>query len=120
VPDLWGVDDEEKVKRIRLNALRKDSFGRRLLSFLLMIFIVSAGVAAFLRYVKIGPGWLGGAISGLAGSSALAFWQRRRLKVLLPGVLAKEGRCTKRGYDLENNVDGICPECGEKISRPKQ
>jgi hypothetical protein len=119
LPDLWGVDDPHVRRSIRRACLlRTCSIGYlalsagiagsvALLAALLVDFLMWHGWREYLAFlVTVGP-----------AVALLSIWHARRVSKVCPAILAVMGRCTNCGYQLDLQMNGRCPECGQERCR---
>lgn len=71
----------------------------------LLAHTTSAGLEQYQVYF---PTWLPPIVFGILPALSLHRWRRRRRR-------AHRGQCLRCGYDLAQNVTGVCPECGNKF-----
>ena len=113
MPDLWGIDDENEALRIRTKAVSKARHQTTAIQWTVALAIIAITIL-WVEVFNFPAGWPRITLL-IMGLSLASIWQNRRIAARLPETLAREGRCTKCGYDLTNNAGGPCPECGETI-----
>jgi hypothetical protein len=65
------------------------------------------GPASIRQTGYVTPLWI--PLAALLAMTALLWWMDRRR--------FPQGHCRNCGYNLTGNVSGVCPECGQKVSR---
>jgi hypothetical protein len=116
VPELWGVDDAKEVRRIQRLANKEFRFTRAFWKGSLICGGVTGLLVLVFDLVDLKPEWLRGGMAGAIGGVATSFVLDRHRRAALRPILKGEHRCTKCGYDLKNNANETCPECGQMMT----